>query len=131
MMKKIFIPVLSGGLIVIDQLVKWWVLNHPSFVSKNENLIFNLGPNLDLLFWVVIVLSLSVMLLTIEKPEKHPLALSLIFAGLLSNFGDRIFRGGIIDYLKFPIVFHFAFNLADIYLFLGIIIYAYQVFRNK
>ncbi len=131
MMKKIFIPVLSVGLIVIDQLIKWWVLNHPSFVSKNENLIFGLGQNFDLIVWIVIILSLSVLLLTIEKPEKHLLALALIFAGLFSNFGDRILHGAILDYLKFPIVFHFTFNLADIYLFLGIIIYAYQVFRNK
>jgi len=131
MMKKIFTPVLAGILIIIDQLIKWWVLNHPSFVSKNENLIFGFGQNLDLFFWIIIILSLSVMLLTIEKPGKHPIALSLIFAGLLSNFGDRLFRGGIVDYLKFPIVFHFAFNLADVFLFLGIIIYAYQVFRNK
>ena len=46
-------------------------------------------------------------------------SLILLFAGTLGNFYDRIVYDGVRDFLVFP--HRFIFNLADIFLFVGIV----------
>lgn len=46
-------------------------------------------------------------------------SLVLLFAGTLGNFYDRIVYDGVRDFLVFP--GRFIFNLADIFLFIGIV----------
>jgi len=130
MIKK-YAPFFWGGaLILLDQAIKWWVIKHPLFVVKNQGLILGFGPTLDLIFWSVLCLILVLALFTIESPAKYIYSLIPMLAGSFSNLVDRIFRDGVIDYLKLPF-FNLAFNLADLFLICGVITYAYQVFRNK
>ena len=51
--------------------------------------------------------------------KKVNLALLLVFSGGLSNFIDRISYGGVVDYIRVPLL-PWAFNLADVFLVLGI-----------
>ena len=140
MIKKIYPYLLGVGLLLLDQVIKWWVVNiHPLFVLKNPNIVFGIGPKLDLFFWITFFLILILALFTIErqKPKKkkaavdpflkHILPLCLMIAGVTGNLIDRIFRGAVIDYLKFPYLSNFSFNLADIFIIVGAIIYAFQV----
>lgn len=135
MIKKIYPFLLGVGLVLLDQAIKWWVANtHPLFVLKNQNTFFGWGPKLDLFFWLTFFLILILALSTIERRRdnvdpfiKHLLPLNLMLAGVLSNLIDRIFKGAVIDYLKLPYFSNFSFNLADILIIIGAIIYAVQV----
>lgn len=129
-MKK-FLPYLLGLLlIVIDQLVKWWVLSHSSFVIKNPGFIFGYGPNLDLFFWVALFLILILFLFTIKK-TKSVYSVTIMLAGASSNLLDRLTKGGVVDYLKIRIFPDLVFNLADIILISGVIIYVWQNWRDN
>lgn len=53
-------------------------------------------------------------------------AAGLFAGGGLANASERVFYGGVFDYINFNISFlnnPYAFNLADIYIFLGLILY--------
>jgi len=140
MIKKIYPYILGAGLLLIDQVIKWWVVSkHPLFVLKNENIVFGMGPKLDLFFWVTFFLILILALITIERQKtkagkntadpffKHILPICLMIAGVLSNLIDRLFRGGVIDYIKLPYFSNISFNLSDVFIIIGAIIYAVQV----
>lgn len=122
---------LSFFLLIIDQLAKWWVEQHPFFVLKNQALLFGFGPTLNVVLWIILCLILITLLFTIEKPVRYALPTLLIIAGVLSNLIDRIWRGGVIDYLHLSIGSGLFFNLADISIIVGIVIYGYQIFRHK
>jgi len=80
---------------------------------------FWLGVN----FLIIIVL----LILIIKKPET---GLILIFAGGLSNFIDRIVRGGVVDFIKLP-GFPWQFNLADILITIGVVWILKQYLKTK
>ena len=121
--------VVGVGLIVIDQLSKWWVLGHPFFVTKNSGIIFGLGSGWGIFTLIIVCLMLGLFLLTIEKPEKIMWPIVLIFSGAISNIIDRIFRGGIIDFIR--IKGELAFNFADIMIILGVALYTIILFKNE
>lgn len=51
------------------------------------------------------------------------ISLSLILSGGISNLIDRLFRGYVIDYIDINNLFKFPiFNIADIFVVLGIVI---------
>lgn len=131
-MKKICPYLLMVLLVVLDQMVKWWVLSHPLFVKLNSGFIFGLGHNMDLFLWISCILIVILFLFTIKKPTLQTYNLFVILAAALSNLIDRIFRGGVIDYWRISF-FHneIFFNLADIILVLGVSIYAWQVGKEN
>lgn len=63
------------------------------------------------------------------------IAISFIAAGALGNMYDRIFRGYVIDMIDFRGVWKFVFNLADVYIHIGIYIligvYIYKQIKEK
>lgn len=70
-----------------------------------------------------------------DKNVLYGIALSLIVGGAIGNFIDRIFLGGVRDFLYFNFWQTFpTFNVADCFLFVGtvlMIIYAIFVYRPK
>ena len=68
-----------------------------------------------------------------EKPNRKitKLAYSLILGGALGNFINRVFYGYVIDFLDFKI-FGYSypiFNIADVFIVLGVIILMYDTWR--
>jgi signal peptidase II len=59
-------------------------------------------------------------------------ALLMIIAGGISNIFDRMINGYVIDfvYLHYSEMYWPAFNFADIYISIGIIIFLYQVLKD-
>jgi signal peptidase II len=59
-------------------------------------------------------------------------ALTMIIAGGVSNIFDRIINGYVIDflYLHYKEMYWPAFNFADIYISIGIVIFLYQVLKD-
>ena len=54
-----------------------------------------------------------------KRKNIYLLLLSLVIGGGVSNFIDRIFRGGVVDYINFWIIP--SFNLADLIITLSVI----------
>lgn len=125
--KKVLFIIISA-ILLIDQLTKIIILNVINEVKivipklleieivKNVGIAFGLNNgNLKNIFITIIILMMIINF--IIKQNKNidrntMIALSLILGGGISNLIDRIFRGGIIDFIKistFPI-----FNMADI-----------------
>lgn len=131
-MRKAWPYVLLIVLIGIDQAIKWWVLRCNFFVVLNHNFIFGLGQNWDLFLWLSCILIVVLFLLSFRRPALQIYSLFVILAAALSNLGDRIFRGGVVDYWRFK-YFHtqIDFNLADVLLVLGVIIYAWQIGKEN
>ena len=125
-------------LVIIDQASKMVVNNYFAdsqtiikniiSIEKVENEGFAFGFNKENI--QNIILSIFVILVIIKfliKHEKHVnklviICMSMIIAGGIGNLIDRIFRGAVFDFIKLGINFP-VFNFADIFIFIGWIIY--------
>ena len=56
------------------------------------------------------------------------MGLTLIIGGGLSNLFDRVLRGGVIDFIDLG--WGSVFNLADVFITLGLVLYLYLIFKN-
>lgn len=52
------------------------------------------------------------------------MAILLVLAGGVSNFLDRIFWGGVVDFISLPF-FPWKFNLADVGITVGVVVLLY------
>ena len=85
-------------------------------------------------FSVVVGIFLVVVAVFPKKNFFLCISLILVAAGALGNAIDRIYFGGVIDFIDFFIYnFHWpAFNFADIFITLGVIILLFDnIFNNK
>ena len=78
---------------------------------------------------VVVIYSLR------HDPRKSMLqvALALILAGALGNLYDRILYGYVIDFLELHVRGYYwpSFNIADTSISIGVILLAWEMFRNE
>lgn len=139
-MRKYVIPVGILMLIGVDQLVKWWVVNHialdtvqkfiPNVLSlaylRNYGAAYSLLQNQQMFFTIVTIVVMIGAIWYLVKNIHGSLwllsSLSLVIAGGLGNFLDRLRLGYVVDmfhldFINFPI-----FNVADSYLTVGVII---------
>ena len=82
------------------------------------------------------VLLAAVVYLVVKKIVRHPLGLSaamLVLGGGIGNMIDRIFRGYVVDMFDLQFMDYPIFNLADIFVVVGVILGAvyYLWFYDK
>jgi signal peptidase II len=123
--------ILLIGLILLDQLLKFWFESSKLFanlglavlhVVTNTGASFGMlqGSNALLAWFSVIVLGIIMMNADKVKENKNQvLPVILIVAGLLGNLIDRVFRGYVVDFIDFR--FWPVFNLADSCVVIGVI----------
>lgn len=129
------IVILVTIFIILDQASKIIVSNLPELPSINDSVKFEIanntglafgfndGSNVKNIFVMAFVLFIVIRFVKnqIELIDtKTAVALSMVLAGGISNLIDRIFRGSVLDFIKFykfPI-----FNIADILVFIGAIL---------
>ena len=121
--RKYFYPALALALalVLLDRVFKFIFLKTPSISSGvfvNENFVFGLGLNNTVSF--IIGLIFLVVFLGYAFRKNKPAPGWLVLGGALSNLADRIYYGGVIDYL--PIFWGGIINLADIMIFSGVMI---------
>lgn len=148
-MKKIkkytIVIVVVLAILILDQTVKLLMVNNQNEIdilqgilklnySENTGIAFGMasGNVVKVILTEILVLFILIRFLTrqIENINLMPkISLSFIIAGGLSNIIDRIIRGKVIDYIhisgvinEFPI-----FNIADIFIVVGFIIFATTV----
>ena len=97
-------------------------------LCKNEGAawsIFQNGRN----FFIAFTFLSSIVLIYFIIREKDSIvksALSMILGGAIGNLTDRIFRGGVIDFLdfRFGIYNYPVFNIADSFIVIGVFVLA-------
>ena len=149
MKKRGIVVGIIAALIVLDQLVKAYVVQNialgevktwiPNLVSltylQNRGAAFSILQDQQLLFAVV---TLVVVVGAIWYLHKHMedsfwmvLGLTLIIAGGLGNFIDRISQGFVVDMFHLDFINFAIFNVADSYLTVGVIVLLIAMLKEE
>ena len=130
-----------AALIVLDQLVKLWAQGNlrtggrvvviPGVLglrlARNTGISFGMlgdspGAMLAVTIITGIVMAAGLALLLLGRPENHGQlwSVTLVLAGGLGNFIDRVAQGYVVDYFEFLFMRFAIFNIADILITCGI-----------
>jgi len=103
---------------ILDQLIKLVFLKYyPEVVVSNQGMAFGLIDSYSV--WLIIILLAFLVIFAIKTQTPAKLGFGLVFGGGLSNFIDRIFRGGVVDFESTNLP---AFNLADLAIIIGVLL---------
>ena len=148
-MKKnsLLVIILVSVLLGLDLLLKYLVSNYIICVNIIDNFfsltyVLNDGAAFSLLsgnIYILIIIAIICLLFIIYELKNNlndkilSIGYSLVLAGLLGNFIDRLIDGYVVDYLSFKIFsFNYpVFNLADILIIVGIIIVLIKELLNE
>ena len=101
-----------------------------TFIKSNSGFIFGqLNNNLVAIFLLIAAVFSALILFKQDLMTANQLWLALLLSGLLSNLFERLFYGGVIDYINIWIIP--TFNLADLLIVVSIIIITTKVLYNK
>lgn len=115
-------------LIFIDQLTKFYFFKSNQSVL-NVGISFGLGVEYSQRFWTILLTVLVFFLAMILVKSNWPFW-PLFLAGAVSNLLDRLFLGGVRDFLPLPFT-NLYNNLADYYITVAILLYAYKNFISR
>ena len=143
---------LAAVILVIDQITKYVVVNNIDLYEVKEVIpgilswmyIRNTGAAWSILegqMWFFYIITFAVVIAVIYIMQKYAkdnwlfsLGLSLILAGALGNFIDRLRLGYVVDMIRLDFMNFPIFNVADISLSIGvavIILYVLLDEKNK
>lgn len=133
---SIFISILL--LILLDQAVKGYVVKEiplggmrrfiPKVVSltylKNSGAAFSMLENQQWFFTIITILAMGTAFVYLYRHIKGSiwllLGLTLIISGGIGNFIDRLRQGFVVDMFHLDFMNFAIFNVADIYLTIGV-----------
>ena len=133
---SIFISILL--LITLDQVVKWYVVKViplggmrsfiPKVVSltylKNSGAAFSMLENQQWFFAIITLIAMGAAFVYLYRHIKGSLwlllGLTLIISGGIGNFIDRLRQGFVVDMFHLDFMNFAIFNVADIYLSIGV-----------
>ena len=133
---SIFISILL--LIALDQVVKWYVVKEiplggmrrfiPKVVSltylKNSGAAFSMLENQQWFFAIITLIAMGAAFVYLYRHIKGSLwlllGLTLIISGGIGNFIDRLRQGFVVDMFHLDFMNFAIFNVADIYLTIGV-----------
>ena len=149
MKKRGIIAGIIAALIALDQVVKAYVVQNialgeikswiPNLVSltylQNRGAAFSILQDQQLLFAVI---TLVVVVGAIWYLHKHMedsfwmvLGLTLIIAGGLGNFIDRVSQGFVVDMFYLDFINFAIFNVADSYLTVGVVVLLLAMLKEE
>ena len=99
------------------------LISKSSFVNINDKMFFGYFGNNNLVLYLVASITVVLALMAWSNKKLWPF-LALILAGTISNVLDRLFYGGVVDYIDLSIIP--TFNVADIVIILGIVLLFYN-----
>ncbi|MBU1167242.1 signal peptidase II [Patescibacteria group bacterium] len=132
-----------GGIVVVDQILKSWIVRNVvpgemigndwlnlSF-HQNEGIAFGI-PFAEQYLYVLIAVVLVILFVFYRKSFTRNyivISMAVVSGGALSNLSDRIFRGAVVDYIG---VFYWPFfNLADVAITAGVLMLAIDEIWGK
>lgn len=135
--------------LLLDQLTKYWVVQtfelsetrplwpgvfHFTYVT-NPGAAFSLfSEGGGWLRWLSLLVSLGLMALAIFGPRLNrfeQFGYGFILGGALGNGIDRFAAGYVVDFLDFRLIQFPVFNLADVFINVGIICLLVPIFRQR
>ncbi|HFI0105996.1 TPA: signal peptidase II [Streptococcus suis] len=137
-MRKFGFPIVAAVLIVLDQLVKIWTVANialdtvepflPGFMSlaylRNYGAAWSILQNQQWFFTIVTLVVVTALIWYYIKQIQGNIwtlfSLSLMIAGALGNFIDRIRLGYVVDMFHLDFINFPVFNVADICLSVGV-----------
>lgn len=137
-MRKFGFPIVAAVLIVLDQLVKAWTVANialdtvepflPGFMSlaylRNYGAAWSILQNQQWFFTIVTIAVVTGLIWYYIKQIQGNIwtlfSLSLMIAGALGNFIDRIRLGYVVDMFHLDFISFPVFNVADICLSVGV-----------
>ncbi len=144
---RFYYILLSILIILSDQFTKNIInINHASLINndllffsidyvKNYGAAFNiLSGNRIVLSTVSSIITLFLIYFILYKKNISNLDLYsyvFILAGTIGNGIDRIIRGYVIDFINLNFINFPVFNIADISINIGLILYIYGLIKNK
>lgn len=142
--------ILSVLLVIADQITKFLTVKYLSpsgniVVLKNIlslTYVENRGAAFGILQdgrWFFIVVTIIILAALTYYIKKHPgkgklfnLSVSLIYAGAIGNFIDRLFKGYVVDMIHATFINFPVFNFADCLIVVGVILlYVYILFFDR
>ena len=90
------------------------------------------GSTKLLAFVSALMIVLILVYIMYKKPQGRLLLLSfsMIIAGGIGNVIDRILRGYVVDFFDFRLINFAIFNVADIFVCVGVALLAVYIFKN-
>ncbi|HFI0066277.1 TPA: signal peptidase II [Streptococcus suis] len=137
-MRKFGFPIVAAVLIVLDQLVKTWTVANialdtvepflPGFMSlaylRNYGAAWSILQNQQWFFTIVTLVVVTALIWYYIKQIQGNIwtlfSLSLMIAGALGNFIDRIRLGYVVDMFHLDFISFPVFNVADMCLSVGV-----------
>ena len=144
---SIFISILL--LILLDQAVKGYVVKEiplggmrrfiPKVVSltylKNSGAAFSMLENQQWFFTIITLIAMGAAFVYIYRHIKGSLwlllGLTLIISGGIGNFIDRVRQGFVVDMFHLDFMNFAIFNVADIYLTVGVGLLLIYILREE
>lgn len=141
--------ILTIGLILIDQITKIITLkqlapigsvtiieNILSFTYvENRGAAFGIMQNSRIFFLIFTVILIGAIIYYTIKTKQNSkfylISTSLIIAGGLGNFIDRLFRGYVVDMIEVTFIDYPVFNFADICIVIGAILFCVYMLFSK
>ena len=142
--KKITIFYIAVLIFTLDRLSKYFILKLSNSVEEfnipvtsflNFNLVWNNGIAFGLFSFneqfyyniitlVIIIITIVILFFVIKSAGVEKIGFSMIFGGSLGNIFDRLYYSAVVDFIDFHInnIHWFIFNIADIFISLGVII---------
>ena len=122
-------------LVLADRLTKLFFYGKYIFLitfTKNTGALFGLFKNNNLLFIISSFIALIILIYFLFKTKKsflNNVSVIMIISGIVSNLIDRLYFGYVIDFIDLKI--WPIFNLADVFILAGIIIFCIESIRPK
>ena len=90
--------------------------------SFNESLVYNM------ITFIIAVITIVILIMIIKSERFKKYSLLLVFSGSLGNLFDRVYYSAVPDFIDFHVnnLHWFVFNIADIFITLGIILIIIQ-----
>lgn len=82
-------------------------------------------------FWLIWILFLSFFVYLLKKTSSFSPSLLLILSGAIANGVDRALRGCITDFIKIPFINFPYFNIADVLIFIGCVLFLFKNTESK
>ena len=150
MIKNRFFWIVAIIGLILDQLTKYWVVQNFAEIGETWSLwpgvfhftyVVNTGAAFSFfsggagwLRWLSLGVSLVLMALAWFGPRMsviEQLAYGFILAGAFGNGVDRFLFGYVVDFLDFRLIRFPVFNLADIFINVGIAFLLFVTFRTS
>jgi len=145
MLKRFIVAfILFVGLFTLDQYIKsifvdgfvWHSQCISLILAYNKGVAFSmfafLADNLKYIQLSILVVAILYLWLNKNIFKDYYIAISLLFAGGLSNIYDRFIHDGVVDYVYWHCWFDFAiFNFADVIIDIAVILILFISYKKE